>query len=153
MTYDPIDTSATDNAADGSVTTDTLDTTTLNNSGTSTTQDLVVNGTTTGISGGVPADFTYNDVESQRSLNTVFTNNTGSALYVACTIFLSVSGNGYLFQAFVDGNKLLQNRYRDENNVVLQATTSAFSFFVPNGSTYEMRATDSAIETWFEAEM
>ncbi len=37
MTYDPIDTSATDNAADGSVTTDTV-----------TTQDTVVNGTING---------------------------------------------------------------------------------------------------------
>jgi len=52
MTYDPIDTSATDNAADGSVTTDTLDSTTVNNADTVTTQDLVVNGTATGPFGG-----------------------------------------------------------------------------------------------------
>jgi hypothetical protein len=48
MTYDPIDTSATDNAADGSVTTDTLESTTANVSGTVTTQDTVVNGTING---------------------------------------------------------------------------------------------------------
>jgi len=52
MTYDPIDTSATDNAADGSVTTDTLNSTTVDNSGTVTTQDIVVNGTATGPFGG-----------------------------------------------------------------------------------------------------
>jgi len=81
MTYDPIDTSATDNAADGSVTTDTLDATTLNNSGTATTQDLVVNGTATGVGGAFAPVLEAGDSITTRYLLQEGADNTFLQLY------------------------------------------------------------------------
>jgi len=149
----PVDLESEDiNNAD-TVTTDTLDSTTQNNSGTVTTQDLVVNGTTTGISGGVPADFTYNDVSSQRSVNTEFTNNTGSALYVSCIIEQATQSNVYGASVDVDNIKIQEHRIRPENGGILEFTRNTFTFFVPNGSTYEITGFSLQVKVWFEAQM
>ena len=81
MTYDPIDTSATDNAADGSVTTDTLDSTTVNNSGTVTTQDIVVNGTATGPFGGGGVVLEAGDTITVETITLSSTDNSLVFLY------------------------------------------------------------------------
>jgi len=116
MTYDPIDTSATDNAADGSVTTDTLDSTTLNNSGTVTTQDLVVNGTATGPFGGggsgvvlEPGDtITVALIDFDTSNGVFQTLYSGTAKDVLGGVVSGRAGCNFLY-TFSDGSTLNKN--------------------------------------------
>ena len=115
MTYDPIDTSATDNAADGSVTADTLDSTTVDNSGTATTQDLVVNGTATGPFGGAPV------LEAGDSITVAIIDNS--------TVNQS-------FQVLYDGiaRDVLGGIVEGGNNVDFEYTFSDGSTIQKNGS-------------------
>jgi len=127
----------------------------INNADTVTTQDLVVNGTTTGISGGLPADFTYNDIASQRSLNTTFTNNTGSALLVICITSLESSTGDVFFGFEVDGTSVEQQRLRLSGASLDTSSFFTHSAFVPNGSTYRVEFVTAThkIQNWFEVEM
>jgi len=126
----------------------------INNSDTITTQDIVVNGTATGsFGGGVPADFTYDDVKSSRSLNTDFTNTTGSALFVMVTSESRDSGD-FQTEAIVDGD-IIQDEDMKIDTVNSFANTTV-SFFVPDGSNYKVRIQSPAsflLRSWFEAEM
>jgi len=113
MTYDPIDTSATDNAADGSVTTDTLDSTTVDNSGTVTTQDIVVNGTATGpFGGGVVLEsgdsLQVETVFESTNSRTLITLYNGSAVDVLGGIIQGRS-NGDFQYTFSDGSTIHKN--------------------------------------------
>jgi len=114
MTYDPIDTSATDNAADGSVTTDTLDSTTVNNSGTVTTQDIVVNGTATGPfgGGGVVLEsgdtITVETISNDSSDSSFVTLFNGTAKDVLGGIISGGRENDFLY-TFSDNTTLRQN--------------------------------------------
>jgi len=154
MTYDPIDTSATDNAADGKVTTDTVNSTTLDNSGTVTTQDLSVNGTASGdFGGGFPANFTYEDKSAVREAFTEFQNNSGSALLVAVT---TERVGGAIFEfgisATVNGKTIQENIYRNNTGDIDNNAHASVTFFVPDGATYEIggRGVRDATD-WYEA--
>jgi len=149
MTYDPIDTSATDNAADGSVTTDTLDSTTVDNSGTVTTQDLVVNGTATGVGGGVPPNFNYVNVKDNRSIETTFTNTTGKALFVVITVFTE---GDLRTKVRVGGEVIMQT---SQGRGALTFNIHTHTFFVPDGADYQVEDNidNASVTSWVEAQM
>jgi len=114
MTYDPIDTSATDNAADGSVTTDTLDSTTANNSGTLTTQDIVVNGTATGPFGGGGVVLESGDnldvaiIQTDTTPESFVNLYSGSAKDVLGGVLLGFARNDWLYE-FSDNTTITKN--------------------------------------------
>jgi len=107
------------------------------------------------VGGGIPPAFTYVDKQSQRSLNTVFTNNTGKALYVIVTANGGIDVLRKSLTAFVDGQQIKKNRPQMSSGGDLDTNYHiSIDFFVPNGSTYEVQ--DLFIDTivgWFEAEM
>jgi len=121
----------------------------INNADTVTTQNLVVNGTTTGISGGVPANFNYVDETSNRSANTVFTNNSGKALYVSVGIAIGFSGGNIEALLSVNGQTIHRQRHYDNPSIV----SMTLQAFVPDGGTYELDLDTGDLSRWIEAEM
>jgi len=108
------------------------------------------------VGGGVPPNFSYNDVKNSRSFLTPFTNNTGSALYVV----VSASGNNdddvKQLKAEVDGETINTQQHNLAGSTVQfdQFHNMSVDFFVPNGSTYEVYQFNlSSIQYWYEAEM
>jgi len=130
MTYDPIDTSATDNAADGSVTTATLDSTTVDNSGTVTTQDIVVNGTATGPFGGGGVVLEAGDSITVESFPVESTDASFVELYngVAKDVLGGTIqgrfGNDFLYE-FSDGTTITQNTGLGGTSFTAANTTDA----------------------------
>jgi len=109
-----------------------------------------------GLAGGVPANFSYVNEESNRSLDTVFTNTTGSALYVTVTAGSTFDDNRKALAVNVDGVEIIDNFNH------LPTTSEKFDrfhrlvvqFFVPDGSTYEVTTFNiDELVLWFEAEM
>jgi len=109
-----------------------------------------------GLAGGVPANFSYVNEESNRSLDTVFTNTTGSALYVTVTAGSTFDDNRKALAVNVDGVEIIDNfnhlptpseKFDRFHRLVVQ-------FFVPDGSTYEVTTFNiDELVLWFEAEM
>jgi len=102
--------------------------------------------------GGIPPNFTYQDVENNRSLNTPFTNNTGKALLVDTSIFNPNTGS-FSIRVDIDSDTFIRQQYNDSN-----LDTGNFRrcrFFVPDGSTYEIKGFygNETIGFWYEAEM
>jgi len=106
--------------------------------------------------GGVPPNFSYNDVESSRSLDTTFSNNTGKALYVAAVVLLNQNSNEIEWRVFINNN--LITRYFGRLNTGEYDSLNNYrniNFFVPDGGTYKIEdVRDSFLLTsWYEAEM
>jgi len=106
------------------------------------------------VGGGIPANFTYQDKTSQRSLDTVFTNNTGKALYVTCHARSTFDTDFKVLTVVVDGVKIQKHIPRLASGTLDQFHTINAEFFVPDGSSYEVRGTNlDDLAAWFEAEM
>jgi len=108
------------------------------------------------VGGGIPADFSYIDKRVDRSLDTVFTNTTGKALFVSCSIRGGIPRQRKGMSIKVDGDRVFQKTHRLADGV---GDFDSFhmlhgSVFVPDQSDYEVSATSSdEIINWFEAEM
>jgi len=107
------------------------------------------------VGGGVPPNFSYNNVSGSRSLNTTFTNNTGKALYVLVSADASFADDLLNMRAQVGGQEIRESQPQLDNSGNFGSNyTLSISFFVPNGSTYavvENRVGD--LRDWYEAEM
>jgi len=110
----PVDLESEDiNNAD-TVTTDTLDSTTQNNSGTVTTQDLVVNGTATGeFGGGAPVleagdTLTVATIDRSDAEQTFVTAYSGTAKDVLGGVIAGRNINDFVYE-FSDGTTLTKN--------------------------------------------
>jgi len=105
--------------------------------------------------GGVPPNFSYQDVENNRSLNTVYTNNTGKALYVIVTIRNTTSTGYYRAEVRVDGVPIIKEWAQiSGGDYSSTSNRHALNFFVPDGSTYEVENEGfTELNYWFEAEM
>jgi len=104
--------------------------------------------------GGVPPNFSYNDVKNSRSLETTFTNNTGKALFV-CIIITPDSNNDFWgFHAEVNGSKILEHDKFLNTGEYHENHKASFSFFVPDGGDYYIGTfAPVSISEWHEAEM
>jgi len=105
--------------------------------------------------GGVPPDFTYQAVSTNRSLGTNFTNNTGRALFVNAFLNINTDVDFYRITMEVDnqkigeiGGELSNGNFEGSQHVMPQ-------FFVPNGSTYKITSIfgNFDIDEWFEIVM
>jgi len=106
------------------------------------------------VGGGVPPDFSYNDVTNSRDFNTDFTNNTGKALLVAITTRNINLGSRFGLIATVNNETILISK--NDFNVGEYEPNSNFniSFFVPDGAIYSLGFFGSQdITSWYEAEM
>jgi len=110
----PVDLESEDiNNAD-TVTTDTLDSTTQNNSGTVTTQDLVVNGTATGPFGGGGIQLSSGDSITVKSINKETTSGSFVTLYSGSTKdvlggnIVGMNGPDFRYK-FSDGSNITKN--------------------------------------------
>jgi len=104
--------------------------------------------------GGVPPNFSYSDVTANRSLNTTFTNNTGKALFVYVIMELNVETTFFDFNVSIDGGRIINELYTLKNAEYNgNFNERSISFFVPNGSTYEVDGQNVIINTWNEAQM
>jgi len=108
------------------------------------------------VGGGVPPNFSYNDVKSSRSLDTIFTNNTGKALFVVVCIRNSSDTQNFAVRVEIDGTEFLRNEGELNSGQYkgLSNSTTA-SFFVPDGSDYLVQDVHNNIQIyyWFEAQM
>jgi len=108
------------------------------------------------VGGGVPPNFSYNNVKSSRSLNTKFTNNTGKALFVIVSIRNSPDTQKFAMRVEIDNIELFNNG-GSLNSGQFDGLSNAYttSFFVPDGSDYEVIDIQNNIQIyyWFEAEM
>jgi len=106
------------------------------------------------VGGGVPPDFSYNDVTNSRDFNTDFTNNTGKALLVAITTRNFNLGSRFGLIAKVNNENILISK--NDFNVGEYEPNSNFniSFFVPDGAIYSLGKFGAQdITSWYEAEM
>jgi len=106
--------------------------------------------------GGVPPNFSYVDVESNRSLNTQFTNNTGKALWVVVNLQLTSDDTRFSSFIKIDGSILIfESSELDTGQFDQFSNQKNISFFVPDGSTYEVEDPNGTqqINGWYEAEM
>jgi len=107
------------------------------------------------VGGGVPPNFSYNNVGSSRSFNTTFTNNTGKALFVA--VVIENTSNASFWGCRVNINNSQIMRYDRDLNVGEYdgfSNNVTATFFVPDGGTYEVQDIGSVrARTWHEAEM
>jgi len=106
--------------------------------------------------GGIPPDFTYNDVTNSRSFSTTFTNNTGKALYVVVTCENTADDNDWGFDVRVNGLEIQKNIFGLAQGVNHDGfgNDSTAAFFVPDGGTYRIiEYLNASISAWFEAEM
>jgi len=104
--------------------------------------------------GGIPPNFTYQDEEPNRSFRTVYTNNTGKALYVLVVARSDSDTSIYGLTVDIDGNNLISNIRKNTNATLADGGDMDISFFVPNGSTYEVKDNFGvSLLNWFEAEM
>jgi len=106
--------------------------------------------------GGIPPNFTYQDVASNRSLDTVFTNNTGKALYVVETSELTFDSDLIGIRIRIDGGIIISNqRYIQPSEYQGGTAEMVAQFFVPNGSTYEIDDLfgNQEVNFWYEAQM
>jgi len=108
------------------------------------------------VGGGVPPNFSYNNVKSSRSLNTKFTNNTGKALFVIVSIRNTPDTQKFAMRVEIDNIELFNNG-GSLNSGQFDGLSNAYttSFFVPDGSDYEVIDIQNNIQIyyWFEAEM
>jgi len=136
--------------------TDTLNTASL--SGAAADEALTSDGagglTFQSVGGGVPPNFSYNDVSTSRSLNTTFTNNTGKALFVAVTVKNTSVTQGFNIFIVVNGSNLIR-RIRDlDSGQYGDGYQDCVTFFVPDGADYRVGTFGSiVIEFWIEAQM
>jgi len=105
--------------------------------------------------GGVPPNFTYNDVKSSRSLGTVFTNNTGKALFVSVNVSIDNDDDRYGIIVEVDNERIADEFRNVVNDQMGSETVHNFTFFVPDGSTYLVIGFfgSFSVNNWYEAEM
>jgi len=105
------------------------------------------------VGGGVPKDFSYTDKTNSRSFDTLFTNNTGSALYVLIALSQNVSGDDLNVGFEINGNFLGQmgNRLGSRPDIL----NFTLDFFVPDGGTYEVLDISGTafLISWNEAEL
>ena len=106
--------------------------------------------------GGIPANFSYVDQSNNRSLDSTYTNNTGKAILVVATLTLTSNDDFIRLGAFVDGGRIL----RDFDKITTGNYGSfdhrkLIQFFVPDGSSYEIRDGENNMQVaiWKEAEM
>jgi len=103
--------------------------------------------------GGLPPNFSYNDISSNRSLNTVFTNNTGKALYVIVNYDMSTQNDLLGVKVYIDGQETLEDIYDVTSEYTIE-NYRILDFFVPDGSTYRVQNWSAAnISRWFEIQM
>jgi len=162
MTYDPIDTSATDNTADGSVTTQNIDVsqnvngadTSAAGSGEALTSDGTGGLAFATVGGGIPPNFTYQDVTSQRGFNTTFNNNTGKALFVSVAADEGGNLNFKRIEAVVNNTVVAQKQHQLSSGEFDRFHRIEINFFVPDGRTYRViEGGLGSIDQWVEAEM
>jgi len=108
--------------------------------------------------GGVPPNFSYVDKTASRSVNTVFTNSTGKALYVKCGLINSGSAYDELFAKVVVGGVDIHKfavEVSSTNLFDFFSNIIPFSFFVPDNVTYEVVESSGTlfVDDWYEAEM
>ena len=102
--------------------------------------------------GGVPPNFSYQSVS--RSLDTLFTNNTGKALFVAVSFQNTSDTSNFYARVNVDGQRIINDRYDLESGTYDSAFNQhTVSFFVPDGATYEVQGSGINDIGWIEAEM
>ena len=104
--------------------------------------------------GGVPPNFTYQDVTNSRSIDTTFTNNTGKALYVIVTVDRDSDFSRIHIEVEID-NISFDNQNNLSTGDLNRFTSLNVTFFVPNGSTYRVSSQSGGEEilNWIEAEM
>jgi len=103
--------------------------------------------------GGIPANFSYQNVTSNRSFNNTFTNNTGKALFVSVTAKLPSAKSQIRMEGIVNGKEITQKILRPISSDYAPNTVYEVQFFVPDGATYECVNFGGDLELWFEAEM
>jgi len=107
------------------------------------------------VGGGIPPNFSYVDEESNRSLFTTFTNNTGKTLFVSviCRPDTNATSDIGMFVQ-INGVIIQHVRHRFNTGEYDSNARIYLNFFVPDGSTYEVNGQgDASIHNWYEAEM
>jgi len=106
-----------------------------------------------GAGGGLPSNFTYNDIKNTRAMSQNFTNNTGKALFVIVIAELSSDNDRFNLRFEVDGQVV---DFIDLDHTTPEFTSNTqvrVSAFVPNGSIYRVTAfIASNIVHWYEIE-
>jgi len=105
------------------------------------------------VGGGIPPNFSYQDVTNSRSLDTIFTNTTGKAILVDCHVFSNSVGGGEIsVRGFIDGIFAFNNDRRD----MREFDRIPVSLLVPNGVDYQVDTSGNGnpeLGRWVEAEL
>jgi len=110
-------------------------------------------GLTFAAGGGFPSNFSYIDESSNRSFDTVFTNNSGKALFVFTEGLITGVTNRMELRFRVNGVTIAEEDFPLNTGNFSSFAKISINGFVPDGSTYEIVATNLSVSNWFEVEL